>query len=336
MKDCLFRPHPVLLRIVALVAIASGMVVGAWALLASQTAQAAPPAQGQGPITILVITHTCTEAGLNEDPLNDTSDQATLLLARQPQTHTLDSGGPDDGGSSAGTHDKDWFTFTVQAGQVFTVSTTLPAGSILTTTEIALFTSSVAAQIGTNPAAVTTGGDLGWVAAGSPATQTFWVRVVNPYAYSQNRTNDFCDVVYHIALRLGGSLNNADTLKSGEAGPGRTVTYTLVLSNAGEALSPVIVTDTLPAGVNVLTVTVSPSSVISELITSTTNLTWTGSVTDYGSVQLVVHTIVDKDIKTSLVNTAWITANGGLISCTSGEVTLVDQPGVYLPIILRP
>jgi uncharacterized repeat protein (TIGR01451 family) len=336
MKDCLFRPHPVLLRIVALVAIASGMVAGAWALLASQTAQAAPPAQGQGPIGILVITHTCMEAGLNEDPLNDTSDQATLLLARQPQTHTLDSGGPDDGGSSAGTHDKDWFTFTVGAGQVFTVSTTMPAESILTTTEIALFTSSVAAQMGTHPAAVTTSGDLGWVAAGSPATQTLWVRVVNPYAAVQDPTHNFCDVIYHIALRLGGSLDNSGTLKSAEAGPGRTLTYTLVLSNAGEALSPVVVTDTFPAGVNVLTVTVSPSSIISDLLTSTTGLTWTGSVTDYGSVQLVINTIVDKDIKTSLVNTAWITANGGLIGRASNEVTVTEQPRVYLPIILRP
>ncbi len=224
MKDRLFRPHPVLLRIVVLAALASGMVVGAWALLAGQTAWAAPPAQGQGPITILGITHTCTEAGLRENPLNDTSDRATPLLARVPQTHTLDSGGPDDGGSSAGTHDKDWFTFSVGAGQVFTVSTTLPAGSILTTTEIALFTSSEAADAGTNPAAVTTSFDLGGVAASSPATQTFWVRVVNPYAEFQDPSHNFCDVLYEIALRLGGSLDNSGTLKLAEAGEDRTLT----------------------------------------------------------------------------------------------------------------
>jgi uncharacterized repeat protein (TIGR01451 family) len=334
MKDCLFRPHPVLLRIVALVVLTSGMMVGAWTLLASQTAQAAPPAQGQGPITILGITHTCTEAGLSEDPLNDTPDQAVLLQARQPQTHTLDSGGADDGGPSAGTHDKDWFTFSVGAGQAFTVSTTLPAGSILTTTEIALFTSSVSAQAGTNPAATTTSGDLGWVAAGSPATQTLWVRVVNPYAEAQDPSNYFCDVLYQIALRLGGSLDNAGTLKTAEGGAARTLTYTLVLSNAGEALSPVVVTDAFPAGVSVLTVTVSPSSVVSELITSPTGLTWTGSVTDFGSVELVINTIVDKGIKTSLVNTAWITANGSLIWRASGEVAVEEQPKVYLPIII--
>jgi uncharacterized repeat protein (TIGR01451 family) len=333
MKDCLFRPLPVLLRIVALVAIASGMVVGAWALLAGQTAQAAPPAQGQGPITILGITHICTETGLAEAPLNDTADKATPLLARQPQVHTLDSGGSDEV-PQPGTHDKDWFSFSVGAGQVFTVSTTIPGGSILTTTEIALFTSYSEAISGTNPAAVTTSGNLGWVAAGSPATQTFWVRVVNPYAAVQDPSNNFCDVLYQIALRLGGSLDNPDTRKVAEAGPDHTLTYTLVLSNAGEELSPVVVTDTFPAGVDVLTVTISPSSVISELLISSTGLTWTGSVTDYGSVQLVLNTIVDEGIKTSPVNTAWIAANGALIPRASEEVPLTEQPKVYLPIIL--
>ncbi len=331
MKDCLFRPHPALLRIVALVAIASGMVVGAWALLASQTAQAAPPAQGQGPIGIMGITHTCTVPGLAEPvPWNDTADYATPLLVRQPQIHTLDSGGPDNGGSSAGTLDKDWFSFTVGAGQVFTVSTTMPISpeSILTTTEIALFTSSTTA----NPVITTRSGDLGWVAASSPATQTFWVRVVNPYADNQDPTNHFCDVIYHIALRLGGSLNNSEKLV--EPGLG-TITYTIILSNAGEMLSPVVVTDAVPAGVNIVTVTVSPPSATSELISPTTGLTWTGSVTDYGSVELVINATVDKGIKTSLVNTAWITVNGNFIWRASVEATVEEPPKVYLPIIFR-
>ena len=330
MKDCLFRPHPVLLRIFALAIIASGMVIGAWALLASQVAQAAPPGQGQGPITILGITHVCTETDGAEVPLNDTSDQATPLLARQPQSHTLDSGGSDEV-PQPGTHDKDWFTFTVGAKQVFTVSTTIPSGSILTTTEIALFTSSTTALTGTNPAASTHSGELGWVAANSPATQTFWVRVENPYAEFQDPSHNFCDVRYQIALRLGGSLDSSK--KSAAAGLG-TITYTIALSNTGEMLSPVIVTDTFPAGVNVLTVTVSPPSAASGLISSTSSLIWTGSVTDYGSVKLVINATVNKGIKTSLVNTAWITANGSLIWRSSNEVTVAEQPKVYLPIIL--
>jgi uncharacterized repeat protein (TIGR01451 family) len=333
MKDCLFRPHPVLLRIVVLVAIASGMVLGAWALLAGQTAQAAPPAQGQGPITILGITHVCTETDGVEDPLNDTPDQATPLLAREPQTHTLDSGGPDDGGASAGTHDKDWFTFTVSAGQAFTVSTTIPGGSILTTTEIALFTSYATAVTGTDSVAadVTTSGDLGWVADSSPATQTFWVRVVNPSAADQDPSDSFCDVVYQIALRLGGSLENSEKIAVGGLG---TITYTIVLSNAGEMLPSVTVTDTFPSGVNVVTVTVSPPSAESGLVSDTTGLTWTGSVTDYGSVELLINATVDKGITTSLVNTAWITANGSLIWRSSEEVTVTQQPKVYLPVLL--
>jgi uncharacterized repeat protein (TIGR01451 family) len=331
MKVCFLRTSQ-LLKIATLVAVTIGMVVGFW-VLDHLLVQAAPPAQG--PIGVLEINHRCNEA-----PLNDTYDSADLLKARQAQTHTLDSGGGEGGGEPGdwGTHDKDWFEFTVLAGQGFTLSTTIPPTvltmtNILTQTEISLFTSTTTAlsdspaysstQAGTN--------ELGWIASSSPATQTFWARVRNPSAASQDPSNNFCDVAYNIQLRLVGTLAHSGTLKNAEAGPGRTLTYTLILSNAGEMLNPVVVTDTLPDGVY-LTGLTYPSSVTIDYLTTTTSLSWTGWISDYSSVQLTINATATQGI-TDVQNTAWITVTD-VFSVTSNNPEFGPE-GVFLPIILK-
>jgi uncharacterized repeat protein (TIGR01451 family) len=325
MKICFLRTSR-LLKIVTLVAVTIGMAVG-FLVLDNLIAQAAPPTPG--PITILGIIHQCNDPLLKEEPLNDTYQSAELLQAGQVQTHTLDSGG------DLGTHDKDWFEFTVLAGQVFTLSTTMPTNVLtltnqLTTTEISLFTSTTTA-LSDNPAYTSTN-ELGWVAPGSPVTQTFWARVRNPYAFSQDPSESFCDVIYNVELRLLGDLDNPGTQKLAEAGAGRTLTYTLILSNTGETLSLAVVTDAFPTGVNVLTVTVSPTSVTTNLLTSATDLSWTGWVPAYSNLQFTINATVTQDI-TDVRNTAWITAQQ-VISRTSENVTF-GPSGVFLPIILK-
>ena len=313
-----------LLKAVAPVAVVFGMVVGVW-VLDRQVARAAPPTPE--PIGPLGIIHQCDAPGLQENPLNDTYQSARPLGAGQPQTHTLDSGG------TLGTHDKDWFEFTVTAGQVFTVSTSIPQGSVLTTTQISLFTSTTSAY-SDHPAASTLSGELGWVAPGSPVTQTFWVRVVNPHSDIQDPQNNFCDYIYDIDLTLQGNLNHAGTLKTAAVGSGRSITYTIVLSNIGnELVAPVEVTDTLPAGTYLVMVTVTPSTATTELLTSSTMLTWTGSVAGLSNVQFTVNATATREITGAMPNTAWITTQE-TISKTS-EFVPFGPTGVYLPIILK-
>jgi len=286
--------------------------------------RAAPPAQGPTP---LGINHQCTDPALQESPLNDTYQAATPLLPGQPQLHTLDSGG------TLGTHDKDWFNFTVSAGQPFTLSTTIPAASILTTTEISLFTSAGAAQSDL-PAASSTGGQLSHTAAAGPPLQLFWVRVRNPFAAAQNDTNSFCDVQYRLSMILPGKLDTPGSLKLAAGGPNRTLTYTLVLSNIGQMLAPVTVTDTFPTGVNATSVTVWPTSATTSLVTSTKSLTWVGLVTGYSSVRFTMRTQATEQAG-SLRNTAWIYATK-LFSRTSEDITFAPEPGgIYLPLILK-
>jgi uncharacterized repeat protein (TIGR01451 family) len=301
--------------------------MASWFLVLNNlSTQAAPPLQG--PITTLGINHQCNDLSLQEDSLNDTYESATVLQTGQPQTHTLDSGG------NSGTHDKDWFIFTVPAGQVFTLSTIIPTTSVLTMTQISLFTSTDTAQ-SDSPAAISSSGELGWTASISPVTQSFWARVRNPFAAGQDDTNHFCDVIYNIKLIFPGDLNNPDTLKSGQVGPNRTLTYTIMLHNTGEMLEPVTVTDTFPAGVNVLAVTVSPSSVTTMLLTSTTSLTWVGKVPGYSSIQFSVSTTVTEGAG-PLSNTVWIQA-GKTISRTSEDIYPGPEPSgrIFLPIILK-
>lgn len=308
-------------KIVVLATITIGMLVGFWAL-DSLMAQAAPPPP-EGPIIILGINHLCQDPLLRENPLNDTYQSATLLPAGHTQTHTLDSGG------LLGTHDKDWFYFSAPAGQVFTLSTSIPAASVLTTTQISLFTSTQTAY-SDSPAANSLSGKLAWT---SPAAQTFWVRLRNPFSDIQVSTNDFCDVIYQLTLEFAGNLDHSGTHKLAEAGPNRTITYTITLSNTGEMLEPVVVTDTLPAGVNLLSVTVSPTSVTTALLTSTTGLTWTGWIAGYSSVQFSLNATATQGI-TDVQNTAWITAAGHMISRTSNNVVF-GPSGVFLPIIFK-
>jgi uncharacterized repeat protein (TIGR01451 family) len=284
--------------------------------------------QAQGPITTLGINHQCNDPLLKEEPLNDTYQAAAGLQAGQPQIHTLDSGG------NLGTHDKDWFVFSLAAGQVFTLSTTIPATSVLTMTEISLFTSTTGAQ-SDNPAASSLSGQLGWSAALSPATQLMWARVRNQFAAGQEPANNFCDALYEVTLKYPGNLDNADTLKLAATGPNRTLTYTVALSNVGELIEPVTVTDTLPAGVNLLAVTISPASVTTALLTTTISFTWTGLAPGYSNVQFTLNTTVSTEAG-SLRNTVWILA-GNVISRTSEEVTFAPgtNGNLYLPIILK-
>ncbi len=250
------------------------------------------------------------------------------MQAELIQIHTLDSGG------GSGTHDKDWFIFTVPAGQVLTLSTTIPATSVLTMTQISLFTSTDRA-LGDHPSATSLSGELGWTALTSPVTQSLWARVRNPFAGSQNDANNFCDVIYNMKLGYLGDLDNPGTLKLAQTGPNRALTYTIMLHNTGEMLEPVTVTDTLPMGVNLQTVTISPTSAITTLLTSTNSLTWIGKVAGYSQVEFTVNTTVTEGAG-SLQNTAWILANK-TISRTSEDVNFGPEPagGIFLPIIFK-
>jgi len=310
-----------LLKLITLAVLAAGLF--GWILLLESL-----PTQAQGPITTLGINHQCDDPLLKEEPLNDTYDAATALQAGQPQMHTLDSGG------TLGTHDKDWFVLSVPAGQVFTLSATLPATSVLTTTEISLFTSTADAQNDT-PAASSSSSELGWSAGASPATQSFWVRVRNPFAANQNPANNFCDVIYNLKLGYPGNLDNSGTFKLATTGPNRTLTYTVVLSNIGELVEPVTVTDTMPAGVNLLAVTVNPTLVTTALLTTTTGFTWTGTAPGYSKVLFTINTTVEEGAG-SLQNTVWIQA-GQVFSRTSGEASPAPGPGgnIYLPLIFK-
>jgi uncharacterized repeat protein (TIGR01451 family) len=312
------------------------------------SARAAPPAQE--PINIAEIYHACQTEGLAEVPLNDTYISATLLIpGAAPVLHTLDSGGIDDTGEyseTVGTFDKDWFEFAALSGQAITLTVDFPGSVIsgtvplteplsnaLTTTQIALYTSAATAMSQT-PAVTSDDGQLFWGADPAPVSQTFWVRVVNPYAAGQDPTtgNDFCDYAYTLKAQLSGKLDPSQSYKKGEASEDKkTITYTIVLKNAGEPLPGVVVTDTMPSGVELESVTTSPPQPKPEVVTTTESLTWTGTVTGYGSTTLTLKTAITGRVEDG-INVAWIDATEKF-TVASGALDLGG--GIFLPIILK-
>lgn len=306
------------------------------------SARAAPPAQG--PIEIAEIIHACQIEGLAEEPLNDTYISATLLIpGDEPVLHSLDSGGVDDTGpysDTVGTFDKDWFEFIALSGQAITLTVDFPVltptyslTNLLTMTEISLYTSAATAMSGT-PALSSTSGQLVWQAASSPASQTFWVRVVNPDAAGQDPTtgNGFCDYAYSLKAQLSGKLNQSETFKEGVVSEDKkTITYTIVLKNAGEPLPGVVVTDTMPTNIELQLATAEPDPPGPQPLTTTTSMTWTGTVTGYGSTTLTLKTAV-VGLAEDGVNVAWISATERF-TVASGALDLGG--GIFLPIILK-
>ncbi len=124
----------------------------------------------------------------------------------------------------AGTHDKDWFTFSVMGGQSITITTTVPLISVLTATEISLFTSAADAANNTNPL-TSTSGSLNWVSPSTLTTQSLWTLVRNPYSAIQS---SYCDAFYFTDLILSGKIDNADTRKTVITGTNRSVTGAVI------------------------------------------------------------------------------------------------------------
>jgi uncharacterized repeat protein (TIGR01451 family) len=137
--------------------------------------------------------------------------------------------------------------------------------------------------------------------------------------------------------RTGYVPSNPGTLESSskgvdplQAGPGDTLTYTVVLRNPGETLCGVRLTDTLPAEVNYLGDLWASSGSYGE---AGGVITWTGSVAG-NPVTITFGVTVSQPFTTpyAIVNTAWIDdGQGNLWSRQAGVV--ISGYHVYLPLI---
>lgn len=140
----------------------------------------------------------------------------------------------------------------------------------------------------------------------------------------------------------GGTANlsgSAKTVDQAEATAGSTLQYTIVLSNSGDALTAVQMTDTLPAEVAFVSGDLSPAVTngIGSGGYSNGVITWTGTLNPQGYVELVFDVALTDTVTVgdAVINTAEITGTGTLIT-RSAETTVVDStPTIYLPIMSR-
>jgi len=112
---------------------------------------------------------------------------------------------------------------------------------------------------------------------------------------------------------------------------GDVMTYTITLKNPGPELSDVLVTDTLPSGVNYLGNLSASSGTYGE---SGGVITWTGTVSRGMPVAIIFSTTVDPSLTdpTALVNTALINDGRGNV-LSRQALAIANGFGIYLPLI---
>jgi uncharacterized repeat protein (TIGR01451 family) len=129
----------------------------------------------------------------------------------------------------------------------------------------------------------------------------------------------------------GAILRVTKTGSPSQVGVGDRLVYTLVYSNAGNLTATgIIVTDTLPAGITVVSANPSPSS------QTTQRMTWQFASLGAGARgQIVITTTVGGPAGRTLHNVADISAQPGSFPGHAELDTFVRQYKIYLPMVMR-
>ena len=110
---------------------------------------------------------------------------------------------------------------------------------------------------------------------------------------------------------------------------GDTITYTVVISNSGNATASAMMTDTLPSGVTVV------GTLPAGMVQVGNELRWSGTVAAGEEISLVYAVQVDNGVvAVNLVNSAVI--NDGLGNTFTRTATVaVGTPRIYLPAVFK-
>lgn len=238
--------------------------------------------------------------------------------------------------------DQDWLNLTVRPGGRYEFATA-DLGP-LADTRLILYAADGATILAENDDADTNVqySRINWTAPLTPLNQTVYL------ATAQTAFNAHsCSTGYTLSLTqtMGGDLNNSDK----QVEPASTdllladpLTYTITLINSDPlaAAAPVLVTDTLPATVTMVSLNICGGAGQYEqyqLLTTTSSLTWQGALGPAAQVNLCIKGVVAATPWTS-INTAWISWNDQVISRSTGSNTPAPPGGnsdIYLPIILK-
>lgn len=149
-----------------------------------------------------------------------------------------------------------------------------------------------------------------------------------PYAFKGSKP-DMGAFEYSNSSNLGASTKTAS---SWTASTGASVTYTIRIVNTGEPLtSIVLMTDTLPAGVEYLTDTLTYTPGFAWVSPGST-VYWQGDISDPSSAEIRFQVLVTAAETEALVNTAEIDDGRGSVIRRSA---IVNGLPVYLPVVLR-
>ena len=138
--------------------------------------------------------------------------------------------------------------------------------------------------------------------------------------------------VFIVPQVVGGEPNlsgSSKTASVANALMGDTITYTVVISNSGNATASAMMTDTLPSGVTVI------GTLPAGMVQVGNELRWSGTVAAGEEISLVYAVQVDNGVvAVNLVNSAVI--NDGLGNTfTRTAAVAVGTPRIYLPVVFK-
>jgi len=133
----------------------------------------------------------------------------------------------------------------------------------------------------------------------------------------------------HISAALPANVTATNTV-GGTFTSGGTVTYTVVLNNAGPGAQPdnagAEFTDVLPAGVTLVSAAASSGTAVATAGTNT--VTWNGSIPAAGSVTLTITANVNPEAKGTVVSNQGTVSYDSSGNGTNDATNLTDDPGV--------
>jgi len=113
---------------------------------------------------------------------------------------------------------------------------------------------------------------------------------------------------------------------------GDTLTYTLTLIGSGQ---PMTVTDPIPAGTSYLAGSADVSPDIGTLVTNSSQITWTGTVTEAIPLQLAFRVRVETPLPTAIRNVAKLRLAGDTSVYDLEAVAIANGYHVYLPLMAQ-
>jgi uncharacterized repeat protein (TIGR01451 family) len=157
-----------------------------------------------------------------------------------------------------------------------------------------------------------------------------------PWTFANSGSQDIYRLQNLVALLYAHGLHPAEEARKevspAAADQGDTLTYVITLVGSGQ---PMTLTDPIPAGMGYVAHSASANPDVGMLVANSSQITWTGTVTEAMSFQITFQVRVEASEPTAIENTARLQLEGDTNTYNLRAVAIANGYDVFLPLILR-